>query len=271
MELIQEVLLAGIRTEQPQHAAATDSRQQPEHDLQGRVQDTVAQQHQGSSSSAQQKKLSPSNQVLQSNADQLFSSEPLRSPAQPASLSQHLEMQRLQALHAHPPNLQQHQLLSQSSPPESHIHQPHTSWPKYEQQLRKQPQGTEQQGTGQQGVLGKQGFRQQATGQQGFGQRPATADGPPLLSGSMSGVLTDSDVPSRSVSAELHAIQQHLLFQQQQKMSAEGVLQVVYHLSHLSNANLDFCTLSICQGWGSMCSQALQLALAETHMSPGHQ
>lgn len=118
------------------------------------------------------------------------------------------------------------------------MQQPPTSWPKFEQpmklltqpqrhqQLGKQQQGIEQQGLGQQGILGQQGFRQQATGQQSFGQRSAPADGSPLLSGSMSGMPTASDVPSQSVSAELHAIQRQLLSQQQQKMSAEGLLQV---------------------------------------------
>lgn len=237
-------LLAGVCTQQPQNAAATDSRQQPEHDLQGRVPDTVAQQHQGPSSSAQQKQLRPGNQALQSNADQLLPLDSPRSPAQPASLSQHLEMQRMHALHVPPPDLQQQQLVSQPSPPESHKQQPHTSWPKFEQQLRKQAQGIKQQGTGQQGNLGQQGFRQKATGQQGFGQCPTAADGLPLLSRSMSGLPTDSDVPSRSVSAELHAIQRQLLSQQLQKRGAEGIPRVVYHLSHLTNAKSRFCTLS---------------------------
>ena len=239
-----KALLAGVRTEQPQNAAASDVRQQPEQDIQGRVQDAVEQQLQGSLPSAQQKQLRPGNQALQSDAEQLFASKSLRSPAQPASLSQHLEMQQLQALHAHSPN--QQQLLRQLSPQEGHMQQPRTSWPKFErpmklptqlqqpQQPGKQQQGIEQQGTGQQGIPGQQSFRQQATGQQGFGQRPAVANGSPNLSGSMPGMPIDSDVPSRSVSAELHVIQRQLLSQQQQKTGAESIMQVVYHLFRLT-------------------------------------
>lgn len=275
-------MLAGVRTEQPHTAAATDSRQQQEHELQAHVQDAIEHTRQGSLTSAQQKQAQSSNQALQSNTNQVFSSQSLRSAAQPASLSQHLETQQLQALLAHSPNLQQQQLLRQPSPQEGHMQQPHTSWPKFErplklltqphqpQQLGQQQQGIGQQGAGEQGILGPQGFRQQATGrwagQQGIGQRPTVADESQHVSCSMSGIPIGTDVPSRSVSAELHAIQRQLLSQQSQKMGAEGIMQVIYHPFHLTNAKSHSCTLCMCQGWASIRDQAPQLASADSHL-----
>lgn len=129
--------------------------------------------------SAQQKQHRPGSQTLQSNTEQFLLSKPAGSTPQPASLSQHLDMQRLHALHTHPPDLQQqqaHRLLSQSQPSlqQGQRQQLQSPWPSFERTLSnskqtQQPPHQGKQGIGQQGI-GQQGTGQQG-GQQGIGQQ----------------------------------------------------------------------------------------------------
>ena len=150
--------------------------------LQGPVHSGVEQQHQDPLLSAQQKQHRPSPQALQSNTDQSLFSKPAGSSPQPASLSQHLDLQRLHALHTPSPGLHQQQgqrllSLSQSQPSlqQGQLQQSRSTWPSFEQSLShseqtQQPQHLGKQGAGQQGA-GQQGAGQQGIGQQGIGQQ----------------------------------------------------------------------------------------------------
>lgn len=259
---LRQWCLAGGHTALAGNDAPTDPRQQQGHLPPGPGQGAADVQHQEASPPAQQKQTRAGHQAPQNEAGQHVVLGPALTAVQeaaPASSSQSIRLQGLHAaqgqaqfsyFHQQPPEQPQQQLLQQQ---QGQLQQPLTSWGSFErsQQFSMQLQqsqhlqssgqeGNGQQGVGQQGVgpqgtvqqgIGpQQGSGQPGIGQQGSGQQgPATGDEVSHMSGRVSAV--PQETASRSVGAELHAIQQKLL-SQQQRNKAEGFAQVICCLSH---------------------------------------